>query len=49
VTGVTPVFGGVPVMKFTGEVNWVELDLGTMTTNHLIKPEDRAHVAMGIQ
>jgi hypothetical protein len=32
-----------------GEVNWVELDLGLDDQNHLIKPEDRVGVAMGIQ
>ena len=37
------------VKQFTGEVNWVEIDLGLDDHNHLIKPEDRLHLAMGIQ
>jgi arylsulfatase len=37
--------------KFSGEVNWVELDVGLKADdhNHLIKPEDRVHLAMGLQ
>ncbi|MDQ7823681.1 MAG: arylsulfatase [Candidatus Eremiobacteraeota bacterium] len=37
--------------KFSGEVNWVEIDLGKDTVNldHLITPEERLHVAMAIQ
>jgi arylsulfatase len=37
--------------KFSGEVNWVELDIGVRDDdhNHLIKPEDRIHLAMGLQ
>jgi arylsulfatase len=34
---------------FTGDVRWVEIDLGADDHNHLIKPEDRVKVAMGIQ
>ena len=34
---------------FTGEVEWVEIELGADDHNHLIKPEDRVSVAMGIQ
>jgi arylsulfatase len=34
---------------FTGEVKWVEIELGDDDHNHLIKPEDRLHLAMGIQ
>ena len=37
------------VKTFTGEVNWVELDLGLDDHNHLISPEDLLRVAMGIQ
>ena len=37
------------VKKFTGEVKWVEIDLGLDDHNHLIKPEDRVNLAMGIQ
>jgi len=35
--------------KFTGTVEWVEIDLGLDDHNHLIKPEDRVNLAMGIQ
>ena len=45
----SPVTDDYRVKKFTGEVHWVELDLGLDDHNHLIKPEDRLRVAMGIQ
>ena len=37
--------------KFSGEVNWVEIDLGKDAVNldHLISPEQRLHVAMALQ
>jgi arylsulfatase A-like enzyme len=37
--------------KFSGEVNWVEIDLGKDSVNldHLIKPEDRLSLAMARQ
>jgi hypothetical protein len=37
--------------KFSGEVNWVEIDLGkdAVVLDHLISPEQRLHVAMAIQ
>ena len=37
--------------KFTGEVNWVEIDLGKDAVNldHLISPEQRLHVALALQ
>ncbi len=37
--------------KFSGEVNWVELDLGkdAVDLDHLISPEERLRVAMAIQ
>jgi arylsulfatase A-like enzyme len=37
--------------RFSGEVNWVEIDIGKDAVNldHLISPEQRYHVAMGIQ
>ena len=37
--------------KFSGEVNWVEIDLGkdAVDLDHLISPEERLHVAMAIQ
>jgi len=37
--------------EFSGEVNWVEIDLGkdAVSIDHLITPEDRLRVAMGRQ
>ena len=37
--------------KFTGDVNWVEIDVGKEAINldHLITPEDRLHLAMARQ
>jgi arylsulfatase len=37
--------------KFSGEVNWVEIDLGkdSIDLDHLITPEERLRVAMAIQ
>ncbi len=37
--------------KFSGEVNWVELDLGkdAEDLDHLISPEERLHLAMAMQ
>jgi arylsulfatase len=37
--------------KFTGDVNWVEIDVGKDAINldHLITPEDRLHLAMARQ
>jgi arylsulfatase len=37
------------VTRFTGELNGVEIDLGLDDHNHLIEPEDRVRLAMGIQ
>jgi arylsulfatase len=34
---------------FAGEVEWVQIDLGLDDHNHLIAPEDRLRLAMGIQ
>jgi hypothetical protein len=37
--------------RFSGEVNWVELDVGKDAVNldHLISPEQRLHVALALQ
>jgi arylsulfatase A-like enzyme len=37
--------------KFSGEVNWVEIDLGKEVENldHLISPEERLHLAVALQ
>jgi arylsulfatase A-like enzyme len=32
--------------KFTGQIAWVQLDIGDDSHDHLIKPEDRLHAAM---
>jgi arylsulfatase len=48
----SPVTYDYPVVKkFSGEVNWVELDLGKDAVNldHLISPEERLNLAMAIQ
>ena len=45
----SPVTDDYSVKKFTGEVHWVELELGLDDHNHMIRPEDRIRVAMGIQ
>ena len=34
---------------FTGQVNWVRLDIGDDDHDHLISPEDRMRVATAIQ
>jgi arylsulfatase A-like enzyme len=40
-----------PSGKFSGEVNWVEIDVGedAQSLDHLISPEARLKVAMGLQ
>jgi arylsulfatase len=35
--------------KFTGEIKWVQLDIGDDGHDHLIKPEDRINIAMAKQ
>ncbi|WCB96361.1 hypothetical protein DSM104299_05119 [Baekduia alba] len=45
----SPVTTDYGAKKFTGEVKWVEIDLGLDDHNHLIKPEDRVTLAMGLQ
>jgi arylsulfatase len=45
----SPVTTDYNVTTFTGEVNWVELELGLDDNNHLIDPSDRIRLAMGIQ
>jgi hypothetical protein len=34
---------------FSGQINWVQLDLGTDSTDHLISPEARLRIAMARQ
>jgi arylsulfatase A-like enzyme len=45
----SPVTTDYATRKFTGEVKWVEIELGLDDHNHLIKPEDRLQLAMGVQ
>jgi hypothetical protein len=35
--------------KFTGQIEWVQIDLGEDNHDHLISPEDRLSLAMGKQ
>lgn len=35
--------------KFSGKVNWAEIELGLDDHDHLISPEERLNVAMAIQ
>jgi hypothetical protein len=32
--------------KFIGEIDWVQIDIGDDSQDHLIKPEDRLTIAM---
>lgn len=47
----SPVTKDYSTRKFTGEVNWVEIDVGDAAEDldHLIKPEERLAIAMAIQ
>ena len=45
----SPVTNDYVQRKFSGEVNWVEINVGEDNHNHLIKPEDRINLAMGFQ
>jgi len=40
---------GPTANRFTGEIDWVQIDLGGDSQDHLIKPEDRLTVAMARQ
>jgi hypothetical protein len=35
--------------RFTGKINWVQIDLGDDTNDHLIDPEERMRIAMARQ
>jgi hypothetical protein len=35
--------------KFNGEIDWVQIDIGADSQDHLIKPEDRLTIAMARQ
>jgi hypothetical protein len=45
----SPVTTDYTQRRFSGDVEWVEIDLGLDDHNHMIKPEDRLNLAMGIQ
>jgi arylsulfatase len=45
----SPVTTDYAVKKFTGEVNWVEIELDGDDHNHLIEPEDRLNLALAFQ
>jgi hypothetical protein len=45
---VTPDYG-VTANAFTGEINWIQIDLGKDNHDHLISPEERYRVAMARQ
>jgi arylsulfatase len=47
----SPVTSDYSTRKFTGEVNWVEIDVSDAAEDldHLIKPEERLAIAMAIQ
>jgi arylsulfatase A-like enzyme len=45
----TPVSPDAPTGRFTGTINWVQLDLGDDTHDHLVDPEHVLRVAMSLQ
>jgi arylsulfatase A-like enzyme len=45
----TPVSMEAPTGKFTGTINWVQLDLGADTHDHLVDPDHAMRVAMSLQ
>jgi hypothetical protein len=45
----TAVSTKAPTGKFTGTINWVKLDLGDDTHDHLVDPEQAMRVAMSTQ
>ena len=45
----TPVSADTPPGRFTGTINWVQLDLGDDTHDHLVDPEHVMSVAMSLQ
>lgn len=40
---------GPPGNKFTGQIDWVQIDIGDDNHDHLIKAEDRFNIAMARQ
>jgi hypothetical protein len=45
----TPVSDDTPPGRFTGTVNWVKLDLGADSHDHLVDPDHLMSVAMSLQ
>jgi hypothetical protein len=45
----SPVTTDYDARAFNGEVNWVEVAVGLDDHNHMINPEDRVKLAMGLQ
>jgi hypothetical protein len=45
----TPVSDDMPGGRFTGTINWVKLDIGDDTHDHLVDPEHIMRVAMSLQ
>lgn len=45
----TPVSADHTRDRFSGKVNWVKLDLGDHTHDHLVDPEHTLGVAMSLQ
>ena len=45
----SPVTEDYDVRPFNGNVAWVEIDVGLDDHSHMIKPEDRLNLAMGLQ
>ena len=45
----TPVSADTPTGSFTGTINWVQLDVGTDTHDHLVDPDHLMSVAMSLQ
>ncbi len=45
----TPVSADTPTGRFTGTMNWVQLDVGTDTHDHLVDPDHLVSVAMSLQ
>ena len=35
--------------RFTGKINWVQIDLGTDDNDHFLDPEERIRIAMARQ
>jgi arylsulfatase len=47
-TTVTPDYDG-STSRFTGKINWVQIDLGADDHDHFIAPEERLRITMARQ